>query len=139
MPGNETLDRSQRTYFPAEWVMDNVPAGQTTPVAMGIPGVNQINSLPLLDRATLRAVVIKLSAPVTAGFIRFQLTRNGSQVGPQVDMAPGDGTVKQWELAPGDLVANKGDEIGLVLGTPPTLAPAASIEALVLLGIEFVG
>jgi len=139
MPGNTTLDRSKRTYFPAEWVMDNIPAGQTVPVAMDIPGVNKVNALPLLDRATLRAVVIKLSAAVTAGFVRFQLTRNGTQVGPQVDMEPGDGTVKQWEITPGTLVADKGDEIGVVLGTPPGLIPAGSIEALVLLGIEFVG
>jgi hypothetical protein len=106
---------------------------------MEIPGVNKVSSLPLLDKATLRAVVIKLSAPITAGFIRFQLTRNGAGVGPEVEMNPGTGTVFQYEMKSGTLTADKGDEIGVQFGTHPSLAPAGSIEALVLLGIEFVG
>ena len=139
MPGNTTLDRSRRAYFPAEWVRDNIPASQVTPAPMEIPGVSKVASLPLLDKATLRAVVIKLSAPITSGFIRFQLTRNGSGVGPEVEMNSGTGTVFQHELQPGSLVANKGDEIGVQFGTNPSFAPDGSIEALVLLGIEFVG
>lgn len=139
MPGNETLDRSRVAYFPAEWVKDNIPAGQTTAAAMGIPGVNKVMSLPLLKRATLRAVVIKLSQPITAGFIRFQLTRNGAGVGPEVDMNAGTGMVFQHQLKPGQLVADAGDEIGVQFGSHPALAPAGVIEALVLLGIEFVG
>jgi hypothetical protein len=106
---------------------------------MKILGANKVTSLPLLDKATLRAVVIKLSQPVTAGFIRFQLTRNGSGVGPQVEINPGMGVVFQHVIKAGQLVANKGDEIGVQFGTHPSLAPAGSIEAIVLLGIEFVG
>jgi hypothetical protein len=106
---------------------------------MSIPGVNKVSALPLLKRATLRAVVIKLSQPITAGFIRFQLTRNGTGVGPEVEMNAGTGTVFQHNLKPGLLVADAGDEIGLQFGTHPSLTPTGTIEALVLLGIEFVG
>jgi hypothetical protein len=139
MPGNETLDRSRRVFLPAEWRAENIPAGQATPVAMAIPGFTTIARMPLSERATLRAVGLVLSQAVTAGLIRFQLTRNGALVGPTFDMTSASGTKALWTFKPGELVGAKGAEIGVSLGSSGSLTPAGVIEALAVIDVQFVG
>jgi hypothetical protein len=139
MPGNETIDQSRRVFLPAEWRAASIPAGQATPIALAIPGFTAIDAMPLAERATLRSVGIVLSQPVTAGLIRFQLTRDGALVGPTFDMTSASGDKAQWTFKPGELVGAKGAAVGVALGTSGTLAPAGVIEALVVIDVQFVG
>ena len=76
---------------------------------------------------------------VTAGFIRFRLTADGNPIGPEFDMDSTRGTKALWEFAPGELVGSKGTSVGVVLGTSGTLLPAGTIEALVIIDVQFIG
>jgi hypothetical protein len=135
MPGNETQYETARAYFPATWNKENITAGQTTGVPMDIAGIG-LKSLPFAEKASVVSVAIVLSDAVTAGFIRFELTKNGNPTGKTVDMNATTGTKKLWEFPPGKLVANKGDEIGFLWGSSGSLAPSGSIEAVLLVEVQ---
>jgi hypothetical protein len=137
MPGNETVAKGKRAFLPTIWMKNDFTAGQTVGVAMLIAGFpTSIVAFPLLRKTSVLSVGILLSAPVTAGFIRFELTKNGVATGNTMDMNAAAGTRKLWEFEPGALVGNKGDEVGVLWGSNGTLAPSGSIDGVLFFEVQ---
>lgn len=137
MPGNETIYKSPRFWLPVSWGVQDFAAGQTTPQAMPINGFPAgIYEFSLPRKMSLVTVGIELDAAVTAGFIRFQLARNGSLINGNLDMDSGAGLRRLIEFTPGELVGDKGDRIGIAWGSSGTLAPAGSIDGIILMEME---
>lgn len=128
MPGNTTSYTSSRTFLPAIWKKTGITAGQTTGLPMPIVGITR-DELPFPRRASIVSVGIVLTAVVTAGLIRFELTKNGSATGRTLDMDSTSGTKQIWEIDPGLLVGDKGDELGVLWGSSAGLLPDGTIEA----------
>ena len=126
---------SSRTFFPASWYKENTPAGQATGVAMQVTGT-AFEALPVPRMSSLLSVGIVLSEAVTANFIRFELTLNGTPTGKTVDMDSGMGTARIWEFKSGRFMLDKGDRIGVNWGSHPALAPDGVIDALVFFEME---
>lgn len=137
MPGNETTITQPRFWLPTIWGRADFASGQTVALAMAInghpPGIDEF-SLP--RRMSLVSVGIELDAGVSAGFLRFQLTRNGTPVGPTWDMDDTTGLRRLIEVTPGTIIGQKGQRIGVVWGSPPSLSPAGSIDGVVMLEVE---
>ena len=138
MPGNETKVRSDRVFPPAFWKKTGVTSGQSTGVDMDIPGIQrQVFTLP--RDASLMSVGVTLTAPVTAGLIRFEITKNGSPTGKTFDMTDASGVKSIWEFKAGELTGDKGDDIGFQWGSSGTLAPSGTIEAVLYVELQFYG
>jgi len=126
---------SSRTFFPASWYAEDIPAGQTVGVAMKVTGTS-FETLPMPRESSMMSVGIVLSEAVTAGFIRFELTLNGAGTGKTLDMESGDGAAKIWEFKSGRFMLTKGQRIGVDFGSHPDLLPAGVIDALVFFEME---
>jgi len=135
MPGNETVIKSPRAFLPTSWFAVNLTAGETTGVEMSMTGL-PFTAIPLPSQCSLVAVGIVLSAPVTVGLIRFELTKNGVGTGKTVDVNSTTGVKRIWEFKPGELVGDKGDEIGVKWGSSGSLLPSGSIDAVVFLEVQ---
>jgi hypothetical protein len=137
MPGNDTVVKSPRLLLPTTWVKTGFTAGQSVGVAMQLAGLpSSLVELPLPRAASLVMVGIVLSGPVAAGLIRFELTKNGIATGKTVDMDSTSGTKQMWELKPGELIGDKGDEIGILWGSSGSLAPSGSIDGALFLEVQ---
>jgi hypothetical protein len=136
MPGNATSYRSARVFLPAFWRKTGIAAGQSTGLPMGIVGITK-DTLPLVRKASIVSVGITLTTPVTAGLIRFELTKNGVGTGITKDITLADGTRKIWELDPGQLVGNKNDEVGFLWGSSGSLTPDGTIEAVIYVEVQW--
>jgi hypothetical protein len=138
MPGNETKVRSDRVFPPAFWKKTGVTAGQTTGEDMDIAGITR-NVFTLPRDASLMSVGVVLTAPVTAGLIRFEITKNGVPTGKTFDMTDSTGAKQIWEFKAGELTGDKGDDIGFQWGSSGTLAPSGTIEAVLYIELQFYG
>jgi len=137
MPGNETQSKSVKAYLPAVWSKTGFTAGQTVGVAMAIAGFPAaITAIPVPRRTSLLSVAVLLSAAVTGGLIRFEITKNGVATGKTFDMTSASGTRKLWEFEPGTLVANKGDEIGILWGSSVGLTPSGTISGVLFCEVQ---
>ena len=119
-----------KSPLPGFWKKTNIPAGQATGVAMDIVGKTN-NYFVFQRKGSLVAVVIELTAAVTANFIRFEITKNGSATGKTFDMTSTEDTEAIWEFEPGVLVGNKGDKLGFLWGSHASLTPDGTIEAVI--------
>lgn len=136
MPGNDTIVVQPRSFLPAIWGRADFAAGQTTALALAINGFPAgIDTFSLHQRSSLVAVGVELDAAVTAGFIRFQLTINGSAIGSTFDMDSGTGLRRLIEVPSGKYVGQKGNRVGVEWGSPPSLAPAG-IDGIVAILVE---
>ena len=134
MPGNETEYKTPRNYLPVFWWKENIPAG-----GAGVPmTINNLpfEGFPFAKKASLVTLGIVLSEPVTAGLIRFEITKNGNPTGQTFDMDDSTGRKELWEFDPGKLVGNKGDELGILWGSNGSLAPADVIEAAIFVEVQ---
>lgn len=136
MPGNTTSSTMSRTYLPAIWKKVGVTSGQTTGLAMSIAGISKVE-IPMARKCSIVSVAITLTEAVTAGLIRFELTKNGAPTGKQTDMTSAEGTKHIWEFEPGKLVGDKGDELGVLWGSSGSLAPSGAIEAAIYIEVQW--
>ena len=127
MPGNETLNRSDRVFPPCFWKAVGVTSGQGTGVVMPIPGIS-MTGFPFPRAASLMSIGIMLSEPVTDGFLRFEVLKNGVPTGKTFDMTSATGKRQIWEFEAGKLTAGKGTEIGFQWGSNASFAPSGVIE-----------
>jgi hypothetical protein len=118
------------------WKKAGVTAGQGTGVPMTIPGISKVE-IPMARRCSIVSVAITLTTAVTAGLIRFELTKNGVATGHQFDMTSTEGTKQLWEFEPGKLVGDKGDELGVLWGSSGTLTPDGTIEAVLYFEVQW--
>ena len=137
MPGNDTVVKSARTFFPPEWIKSGITAGQLTGLPMAIVGVPLINAMPMPRKGSIVSVGIVMSGAVTAQFIRFIITKNGVETNKSTDMDAAAGAAKILEFDPGKLVFDKGDRIGVNWGSHPGLLPSGVIEALIIFEVQF--
>lgn len=137
MPGNDTVIKSPRQFFPIEWIKTGITAGQTTGTPMEIVGVPTIRTMPMPRKGSIVSVGIVLSEAVTAQFVRFIVTKNGVETNKSTDITPSDGTKKLLEFDSGKLVFDKGDVLGFNWGTHPGFAPSGVIEALIICEVQF--
>ncbi len=136
MPGNTTIYKVPRTYLPGFWKKVGVTANQATGLAMEIPGITK-TALPFARRGSVVSVGVTLTAVVTAGLIRFELTKNGTPTGETFDMTSSSGTEQIWEFDPGVLVGEKGDELGILWGSSAALLPTGTIEAVLYFEVQW--
>jgi hypothetical protein len=136
MPGNTTINVMQRAYLPAMWRQVDIAAGQATGLAMSIPGISKVE-IPMARKCSIVSVAITLSESITAGLIRFELTKNSVATGKQFDMTSAHGTKHIWEFEPGDLVGDKGNELGMLWGSSGSLTPDGSIEAVLYIEVQW--
>ena len=114
-----------RQFLPGAWAKEDFSAGQTTAVAMAIAGwPSGLDVIVLPRRMSLVTVMVGLTMAVSAGFIRFELTKNGIGTGKTIDMDASQGTLRVVKLTPGSLVGDEGDRIGVQWGSHPSLAPS---------------
>lgn len=135
MAGNETEYKSPRNYLPVFWWKDNILAGQATGLPMTINNL-PFEKFPFAKKASLVTLGIVLSEAITAGLIRFEITKNGTATGKTFDMDASKGKKALWEFDPGILVGGKGDELGILWGSSGTLAPAGVIEAAIFVEVQ---
>jgi hypothetical protein len=138
MPGNDTRVRSDRVYPPAFWKKAGVTAGQVVGETMSIAGITR-TSFTLPRSASLMSVGVALTAPVTDGFVRFEVTKNGSPTGKAFDMDSTKGIKQIWEFAAGELKGVKGDDLGFQWGSNSALLPSGTIEAVIYVELQFYG
>lgn len=133
-----TIYTQPRAFLPVFWRHLNFTSGQSTGVAMTIPGfpASMDESISLVRQSSLVTAGIMLSAALTAGLLRFELTINGSATGYTMDMTPSDGQRRLQELAPGKLVLTKGNRIGVQWGSSGAMAPSGSIDGVVFLEVQ---
>ena len=137
MPGNDTIEKSAKTFLPVFWTKTGFDSGQSTGVPMGISGFpSSIVEFALPRKTSLRTVGIMLSQAVTAGFIRFELTKNGSPTGKTVDVDVVAGSRKMWTFDPGELVGDAGDEVGILWGSSASLLPSGTIDGALFLEVQ---
>lgn len=138
MPGNDTRVRSDRVFPPAFWKVVGATAGQTTGVDMDIAGITR-NVFTLPRDASLMSVGVVLTQAVTAGFLRFEITKNGSPTGKTKDIDSSSGLKQIWEFKAGELTGDKGDDIGFQWGSNAGLLPTGTIEAVLYIELQFYG
>lgn len=138
MPGNETLVRSARVFPPCFWKKAGVTAGQGAGETMPIVGITR-TSFTFPRAASLMSVGVVLTAPVTDGFVRFEVTKNGSPTGKTFDMDSTKGIKQIWEFAAGKLKGSKGDDLGFQWGSNTALLPSGTIEAVIYVELQFYG
>lgn len=114
---SESLDR---TFLPVTFQETNVIANQSTGVALGVVGTS-LEQIPMARAGSIMSLGIVLTSAVTAGLLRLELTRNGTDTGRTFDITSGD--KKIWELEAGQLSFTKGQELGLKWGSSAALAP----------------
>ena len=131
-----TRYQDPRTYLPAVWQKVGVTADQTAGVAMTIPSISKVD-LPFARKGSVVSVGITLTDAVTAGFIRFELTKDGTPTGKTFDMDSASGLHSIWEFPPGDLVGLKGEEIGILWGSNAALLPTGTIEAVLYVEVQW--
>jgi hypothetical protein len=137
MPGNTTVSKSRKAFLPVFWAKAGFTSGQTTGVAMPISGFpSAIMEFVLPREVTLLTIGIMLSQALTAGFLRFELTRNGTPTGKTVDVDVAAGTRKLWTLRPGELTGDAADEVGLLWGSSPTMAPSGVIDGVIFFEVQ---
>ncbi len=136
MPGNTTIYKEHRTFIPAIWKKVGVTSGQATGIAMEIAGITK-STLPLPREASIVSVGIVLTAAFTAGFMRLEISKNGTGTGKTLDMDPAKDVQHIWEFEPGELIGSKGDELGILWGSNGALAPSGSIEAAVFVEVQW--
>lgn len=137
MPGNDTVNKSPRAFLPAQWTKLGFTAGQAVGVPLQIGSFPaSINEMSLIRETSLLAVAIILSAVPTAGFVRFELTKNGVDTGKTFDMDTTTGLRQVWEFRPGELTGDKGDRVGVKWGSSGSLLPSGSIDGVVLLEVQ---
>jgi len=133
---NETTVKSPRAFLPVFWSGSDFAAGETTGASLPIAGFPaSIVEFPLPRIASLVTVGIVLSESVTGGFLRFELTKNGVPTGKYVDVD--SGSKKIWEITPGEIVADKGDEVGILWGSSPGLTPDGTIDGVLFLEVQY--
>jgi hypothetical protein len=132
-----TENKQPRAFLPVQWSKSGFSAGQSTGIAMAITGFpSGINEFTLLRDTSLVTVGILLSSPVTAGFIRFEVVKNGSATGKTVDVNSGSGLAAMWEIKPGTMRGTKGDRIGVQWGSSATLAPSGTIDGVIFFEVQ---
>ncbi len=136
MPGNTTIYKVPRTYLPAFWQKIGVTAGQATGVAMGITNITR-TEIPLARKGSIVSVGITVTSAVTAGLIRFELTKNETPTGKTFDMTSSSGLEQIWEFDPGALVGDKGDDLGVLWGSSGALLPTGTIEAVLYFEVQW--
>lgn len=138
MPGNTTLYTQPRAFLPVFWRYINFTAGQSSAVPMTIPGfpASMDEDVSVVRQSSLVTAGIMLSAPLTAGLLRLELTIDGTGTGDTIDMVPADGSRKVQTLAPGQLVLAKGDRVGVQWGSSAAMAPSGSIDGVVFLEVQ---
>jgi len=113
----ESLDR---VYLPVVWQESNVTANQATGVELSLIGLS-MTQFALPRAGSILALGIMLSQAVTAGLLRLEITRNGTDTGKTFDVTSGDR--KLWEFEAGELSFNKGQELGVKWGSNAALSP----------------
>jgi len=137
MPGNATVSKSPKAFLPATWTKEDFTAGEAAGVAMAIGGFPAaINEMSLLRKTSLLSVAIVLSEPVTAGFIRFMITKDGADTGYTFDMDAAAGTRQVWQFNPGQVTGVKGTRVGVKWGSSAALAPSGVIDGVVFLEVQ---
>jgi hypothetical protein len=137
MPGNTTISKSRKVFLPVFWAKVGFTPGQTTGVAMPISGFpGTILEFVLPRETTLLTVGIMLSQALTAGFLRFELTRNGTPTGKTVDVDSAVGTRKLWTLRPGEVTGDVADEVGILWGSSPAMAPSGVVDGVIFLEVQ---
>lgn len=126
-----------RQFMPVYWKQTNFVSGQGSAVSMEIPGFpSGMVDIALTREASIVSVGFMLSAALTAGFIRVQLTRNGAAVGPTRDITSSDGVKGIWEIAPGKLVGSMGNALGIQWGSNAAMAPSGSIDGVFFIEVQ---
>lgn len=137
MPGNATVSKSPKTFLPVQWTKTGFTANQAAGIAMQISSFPaSINEMSLARETSVLTLAIILSAAVTAGFIRFEITKNGVDTGLTFDMDVAAGARQLWEFAPGVLTGVKGDRVGIKWGSNAALLPTGTIDGVVLLEVQ---
>lgn len=132
MPGNETVYKSPRAYFPIVWADNNVTQGLDSVMeAVGLP--SGLDEAPMAIGCSVTSIIVILSEAITSGTITAELRKNGSNSGRQVVIAAGEGTAKVGALSPGAAEYAAGDLVGIRLVAASGLTPNASIDLAVYL------
>ena len=137
MPGNETVDKTARSHLPIVWVKENFTKSQTTPVKMEISGwPSGMNQYQLSGKFSVMIVIVHLSEALTAGNVKFEVTKDGSGTGIFLNMNNTDGTRKRKNLVPAELLFNQSEEIGVQWTTNSGHAPDGVIDGVVLIQVQ---
>lgn len=133
-----TVYTQPRAFLPVFWRQLNFTSGQATALPLTIPGFpsSMDERISIVRQSSLVTVGIMLSAALTAGLLRFELTIDGTGTGDTIDMVPADGARKLRTLAPGKLVLAKGDRVGVQWGSSGAMAPSGSIDGVIFLEVQ---
>jgi hypothetical protein len=137
MPGNNTTYKDSLTFLPATWTASGLTAAQAVGVPLTISTM-PTDQLPFPRRGSLMSVGVVLSTAVTNGLIRLELTRDGIDTGITFDITAASGTKALWEFAPGQLVGNKGQELGIKWGSSGSLLPTLVIDLAVVFEVQWI-
>jgi len=132
-----TENKQRRVWLPAQWIKTGFTSGQGTGLAMAISGFPAgIKEIALARPTSLVTVGIQLSAAITAGLIRFEITKNGAATGKTVDLTSASGLKAMWEFDPGELTGTKGDVVGVLWGSSGSLAPSGTIDGVIFFEVQ---
>lgn len=130
-------NKQRRAFLPVSWGKSGFTAGQSTGEAMSITGFpSGIFEFVFPRLTSLVTVGVLLSAAVTAGFIRFEIIKNGVGTGKTIDVDASKGTATMWELDPGTVKGAKGDRIGIQWGSSGILAPDGTIDGVLFFEVQ---
>jgi hypothetical protein len=116
------------------WVELAIPGGLDK--QMTINGLASINQFPVGKAGAIIRMVVQLSEVVTARFIRFTPTINGSPIARSLTMRNAEGRIEVLRCPPGKVVLPDRGRLGVRIETHAALAPAGTIEALVSFEVE---
>ncbi len=135
MAGNTTLYTSPRRFFPAVWYSTNVPASASGKIDIaGFPA--GLNEMPFPRQGSIVAIIVALSAAVTAGQMVVRVTKDGVNTGDTVTIQSGAGTRRIEDFDPGDITFNRNHNLGVRLSSSSDLAPAGSIDLVVYFEVQ---
>lgn len=130
MPGNATIYKSPRTFFPATWSLSNIAPNAN--VVAGISGLLPgFTDLPFPRSSSVASLIVALSQPITAQSITLTMRRNGVDTTLQAQIVPSDGIVAIKTVPLNAAVYLAGETIGFSVSTPVGLTPAGQIDLVI--------
>lgn len=117
-----TVYTQPRQFFPALWARGNVPASASLDI--GLAGAAYIDEVMSSRQLSVVALVLMGTAVPTTGWIKAEITKDGSLTGYSAQFGASTGTQRRvTDIAPGDLQFNKEHRIGIRLTSAATLNP----------------
>ena len=134
MPGNTTVYKSVRGYFPAVWAKKDIDASTNGTIKY----FSQVEILPLPVKSSVVSITVVLSAALTAGDLNFRITKDGIPIGGGANclMEPADGVSQTKTFEPGKVVVGKAKALGVNWNADAAMLPSGSIDAVIYFEVQ---